>query len=167
MSISIHAASVETFVRTLKNLEVCIDKGAAHAEQKKFDPAVLLNSRLAPDMFTLIRQVQLSADFAKNSSFRLAGIDPPKIDDAETSVADLKARIAKTIELISGIDKAKFDGAETRDIKIPLRDRTLELKGTPFLLGFGLPNFYFHVSMAYAILRHNGVELGKKDFLGG
>jgi hypothetical protein len=117
-------------------------------------------------MFALTRQVQLACDFAKNSSARLAGIDPPRIEDTETTLEELRARVTKTLDFLKTVTPAAIDGSETRDIKVPLRTRTLEMQGLPFLQRWALPNFYFHFTTIYAILRHNGVDLGKADFLG-
>jgi uncharacterized protein len=167
MSVTVHAMTVEIFVPMLRNLSAVLDLGVAYAEQKKFNDAVLFNSRLAPDMLPLSRQVQIACDMAKNSTARLAGIDPPRFEDNETDFAQLKQRIAKTIDYVSGFTPEQFAGAEERDIKIPARDRTLEFKGLQFLQRWALANFYFHVTTAYAILRHNGVDLGKRHFLGG
>jgi hypothetical protein len=158
--------SVGQFLPMLGNLSAILDKGAASAESRKFDTQVLASGRLAPDMLPFTRQIQLSCDFAKNSSARLVGKDPPKFEDNETTFAELKARIDKTIDYVKGLPASAFEGAEDRDITIPLRDRKLEMKGLPFLQRWVLPNFYFHVVTAYAILRHNGVDVGKMDFLG-
>lgn len=166
MKISMHAMSVDIFTRTLGNLSAFLEKGQAHATQRKFEPAVLLGSRLAPDMFTLTRQVQLACDLAKNSVARLTGQEPPRFPDTEASFEELHARIARTIDYIKGVPASALEGAETRDIKVPTRDRTLEFKGLEFLQHWAIPNVLFHVTTAYAILRHNGVELGKRDFLG-
>jgi hypothetical protein len=165
MSNSMYAMSVETFIPMLGNLSALLDKAAAFAETKKIDPAVLLQSRLAPDMLPLTRQVQIACDAAKNSVPRLAGQDPIKIEDNEKTIDELKARVAKTIDYLKTFDEAALNGSETRDIKIPARDRTLEFSGLNYLRRFALPNFFFHVTTTYAILRHNGVELGKRDYL--
>ena len=166
MKISMHAMSVGLFVPTLGNLTTILDKGAASAAARKFDTAVLANGRLAPDMLPLTKQVQLASDFAKNSTARLAGIDPPKFADEETTIDELKARIAKTLDYLASVPASALEGSEDRDIVIPLRDRKLEMKGLPFLQRWALPNFYFHVVTAYDILRHNGVDIGKLDYLG-
>ena len=136
-----------------------------YAEQKKFDSVVLVRARLAPDMFDLARQVQIAADMAKGCAARLTGAEPPKFDDNEATIAELRARIKKTLDYIGSVDKKGFEGSETRDIVLAMRDRTLEFKGKEYLNGWVLPNFYFHVTTTYAILRHNGLELGKMDFL--
>lgn len=166
MKISMHAMSVALFVPTLGNLAAILDKGAASAAGRKFDTAVLATARLAPDMLPLTKQVQLASDFAKNSTARLAGIDPPKFADEETTLDELKARIAKTLDYLATVPASALEGSEDRDIVIPLRDRKLEMKGLPFLQKWALPNFYFHVVTAYDILRHNGVDVGKLDYLG-
>jgi hypothetical protein len=166
MKISMHAMSVSLFVPMLGNLGEILDKGVASATNRKFEPAVLGDGRLAPDMLPLTRQVQLACDFAKNSTARLAGQDPPKFEDNETTFPELKARIEKTLAYLQTVPPSAVDGAEDRDITVPLRDRKLEMKGLPFLQLWVLPNFYFHVVTAYNILRHNGVDIGKIDYLG-
>lgn len=166
MKISMHAMSVDVFTHSLGSLSAFLAKGQAHAAHRKFEPAVLLASRLAPDMFPLTRQVQLACDLAKNSVARLAGQEPPRFPDTEASFEELHARIARTLDYLKGVPAAELEGAETRDIKVPTRDGTLEFKGLEFLQHWAIPNVFFHVTSAYAILRHNGVELGKRDFLG-
>lgn len=166
MKISMHAMSVALFIPTLRQLAAILDKGVASATARKFEPAVLAGGRLAPDMLPLTRQVQLACDFAKNSTARLAGRDPPKFEDNEATFPELKARIDKTLDYLESIPASAVDGSEERDITVPLRDRKLEMKGLPFLQRWVLPNFYFHVVAAYAILRHNGVDVGKMDYLG-
>ncbi|HEU4623639.1 MAG TPA: DUF1993 domain-containing protein [Steroidobacteraceae bacterium] len=166
MKISMHTMVVDQCAHTLGNLSKILDKGVAYAEAKKFDSTVLVNARLAPDMFPLAKQVQIACDMVKNGLARLAGQEPPKFDDNEKTMDELKARIAKTLDYVRSVPAAALDGAEDRDIKIPLRDRTLEMKGLPYLRHWVLPNFYFHAAMVYALLRHNGVEIGKPDWLG-
>ena len=166
MSLSMHAMIVEQFVPMLKNLNTILEKAEAHAAAKKIDAGVLEGLRLAPDMLPFTRQVQLASDFAKNSAARLAGIEPPKFEDSEKTLEDLKARVARTIDWLNTLTPAQFAGAETRHIVLPLRTRTIEMDGLPFLQKWVLPNFYFHVTTAYAILRSSGVEVGKQDFLG-
>lgn len=166
MKISMYGMSVGQFLPMLGNLRKILDKAQANAKMRNFDTSVLVNARLAPDMFTLARQLQLTCDFAKNSSARLAGLEAPRFEDNETSFDELQARIDKTIAYVKTIPATAIDGQEERDIKIPLRDRTLEMKGLPFVQNWALPNFYFHAVTAYNILRHNGVDLGKLDFLG-
>ena len=165
MQISVYTMTVETFLPMLANLSKQLDKAAEFATAKKFEPAILANARLAPDMFSLIKQVQLSSDFAKSGTARLSGVEAPKFEDNEQTLAELQARIKKTIDFVSSVKADKFKGAEDRDIVIPLRDKKLELKGLEYLRNWVLPNFYFHLTAAYSILRHNGVELGKRDFL--
>ena len=166
MTLSMYQASVPVFLRGLENLAVILAKGAAHAEAKKIDPAVLGGLRLIADMFPLSRQVQIACDTAKGAVARLAGVEIPKHEDVEQSFAELKARIAKTIDFIESVPAAKIDGSEEREIVLPMRSGERRYKGMQYLLGFAYPNFYFHVTTAYNILRHNGVELGKLDFLG-
>lgn len=166
MKITMYTMSVGTFVPVLTHLSKLIDKGLAHAAAKKFEPSVLVNARLAPDMFPLSRQIQIACDAAKNGSARLAGQEPPRFDDNESTLEELRTRIARTIEYLKSIAASALDGSEDRDIKIPVRERTIEMKGLPYLQTWALPNFYFHVVATYAILRHNGVEIGKNDFLG-
>ena len=166
MTLSMYQASVPVFLRTLAALSAVLDKAAAHAAQRKIDPSVLLNTRLFPDMFPLVRQVQLTADFAKGASARLAGVEVPKFADSEATFDDLKARIAKTIDFVKTLKPAKIDGSEARDITIPVGGQPRTFKGQPYLLHFALPNFFFHAATAYDILRHCGVEIGKRDFIG-
>ena len=166
MTISMYQASAPRFANALKNLSAILDKAQAHAEAKKIEPAVLLQSRLYPDMFPLLRQIQIASDSAKGPVARLAGVEVPKYEDTEETIADLKARLAKTIDFVSSIKPAQIDGSEEKDIHLKLGTREVDWKGMQYLLGFALPNFYFHVVTAYDILRHNGVELGKQDYLG-
>jgi hypothetical protein len=166
MSLSMYQATVPAFLRQLAALSAILDKAAAHAAARKVDPAVLLATRLYPDMFPLTRQVQLTCDFAKNTVSRLAGVEPQKLADTEASFDELKARIAKTVEIVNGFKAAQIDGSEGRDVTIPMGGQPRTFKGQDFLLNFALPNFYFHATTAYAILRHCGVEVGKRDFIG-
>jgi len=166
MSLSIHQASVPVFVQGLKGLKVVLTKAAAHVEAKKLDPEALLKARLYPDMFPLIRQVQIATDFAKGCCARLAGEDVPAWDDVETSFADLIARVDRAIAYVEGLDAAKFEGAEDRDITLTRRGETSVVKGLTYLQTQAQPNFFFHLTTAYAILRKNGVEVGKRDYLG-
>ena len=163
---AMYAFSVPVFARTLGNLSAILGKGAAYAEQKKFDPAVLLAMRLAPDMYPLLMQVRIACDFAKGSVARLAGEEPPKWDDGETTIGELRARIARTIEFIGGFDPARFDGADARTVTLTIRGEPVEYVGLAYLAHVALPNFFFHATTAYDILRHAGVELGKRDFIG-
>ena len=165
MPISMYHGSVPVFLQLLPATSTCLDKAQAFAESRKYDPTLLLSARLAPDMFPLTRQVQLACDFAKNSSARLMGVEAPRFEDNEKTFDELKARVARTLDYLGSASASAFEGAEGRDIKIPLRDQTLEMKGLPYLQNWALPNFFFHVVTAYAILRHNGVEIGKRDFL--
>jgi hypothetical protein len=167
MKISMHAMSHDVFKRALTQLLVVMEKGMANAKARNFDTGVLAGARLAPDMLPFTKQVQLTSDFAKNSMARLAGVDPPKFDDVETTMDELLARVRKTIDYIDTVTPEALEGSETRDIKIPLRDRTVEFKGLAFLQHWALPNFFFHHVTAYNLLRHNGVDLGKRDYLGG
>ena len=166
MKISVHAMSVDLFAHALGNLSALLEKAVADAKERKFDPAVLLGSRLAPDMFPLTRQVQIACDLAKNSVARLAAQEPPRFPDTEASFEELHARIARTIDYLRGVPTSALEGAETRDLKVPAGERTLEFKGLEFLEQWAIPNVFFHVTTAYAILRHNGVAVGKRDFLG-
>lgn len=158
--------TVPVFTRLLGNLEALLDKGTAHAEAKKFDSAVLLAARLAPDMFPLTKQVQIAADFAKGGVARLTGAEPPKWEDTESSIAELKVRIARTREFVESHTPAQFADALERRVEIKLGGQPVALSGLDYLNRVVLPNFYFHLVTAYDILRHNGVELGKRDFIG-
>ncbi|MDB5985825.1 MAG: hypothetical protein JWR16_878 [Nevskia sp.] len=166
MTISMYETSVGSFVRVLNNLSAVLAKGAAHAETKKIDPAVLLSCRLYPDMFPLTRQVQIATDGAKGCVARLAGVEPPSFPDNESSFAELEARIRKTIDYVQSFKPEQINGSEARAVTLKLRNGEMNFEGLPYLLGFVLPNLYFHASTTYNILRHNGVELGKMDFLG-
>ncbi len=165
MPLSMSAASSAAFLQGLKGLSGVLDKARAYVEAKGIDADALLKARLYPDMLPMTRQVQIACDFAKGAVARLAGADMPNFEDTETSFADLKARVEKTIAYISSIDPAAIDGSEDKDISLVRRGETFVFKGQPYLLEQALPNFWFHVTTAYAILRHNGVEIGKKDFL--
>ena len=166
MAISMYQASAPRFAHALKSLSAILGKAQAHCEARKIDPLVLTGSRLYPDMFALARQVQIACDSAKGAVARLAGVEIPKHEDTEKSFEELQARIAKTLDFIAGVKAAQVDGSEDKEIIIKLRGKDTSFKGMPYLLGFAWPNFYFHVTTAYNILRHNGVELGKSDFLG-
>jgi hypothetical protein len=167
MKISVHALSIDIFATALGNLSAILEKGVAHATAKKFDSNVLVASRLAPDMLPLSRQVQIACDLAKNSAARLAGIEPPRFEDTEKTIDELRSRIARTIDYLKSIPAASLEGSEERDIKVPAGERTIEFKGLAFLQRWAIPNVFFHVTTAYNILRHNGVDIGKRDFLGG
>ena len=167
MSLSMHSASVPLLTQMLKALSANLGKGAAFAATKKIDPSVLLQYRLAPDMFPLSRQVQIAADFAKGTAARLAGVDVPSWADDETTIEQLQARIAKTLDFIGSLDAAKFDGSDAREIVLrPGTDKEQRFDGGTYLVNYAIPQFLFHVTTAYAILRHVGVDVGKKDFMG-
>jgi hypothetical protein len=166
MTISMHAASVPVFKQLLSSLSAILDKTEAHAAAKKIDPAILLQSRLFPDMFAFSRQIQIATDFAKGACARLAAAEIPKYEDTEQTVADLQQRITKTIAFLDSLKPELFEASEDRDITVTAGPNTHQFKGQPYLLHYALPQFYFHVTTAYAILRHNGVELGKRDFVG-
>jgi len=168
MTLSMHAASVPVFRQMLGSLDNLLAKAESHAAERKIDPAALLQARLFPDMFPLLKQVQIACDFAKGVSGRLAGVELPVFDDSEQTFAELRALVAKTIAFISGLDAARFDGSEDREIVLrPGTPKERRFVGQAYLLNYGLPQFFFHVTTAYALLRHNGVELGKKDYMGG
>lgn len=166
MTISLYTASVPAYVHTLKALKGILQKAEAHAAAHKIEPSVLLQARLYPTMFPFVRQVQIAADFAKGTAARLAGLEPPKYEDNETTFADLQARLDRTIDYLGTVTAAQIDGQEARAIEIKAGTRTMNFKGLDYLLGFATPNFYFHTTAAYAILRHSGVDVGKGDFLG-
>jgi uncharacterized protein len=163
---SMSNGSIPVFEIGLNALAALLDKAAAYAEAKRIDPAVLLNARLFPDMFAFTRQVQSVCDQAKNGGARLAGFDPPRYEDTETTLPELEARIAKTLAFVKTLDAGSIDAAAGREITFPLGPKTGRMKGADYLNLFVLPNFHFHLAMAYGILRHCGVEIGKRDFLG-
>jgi hypothetical protein len=167
MSLSVYDAAVTTPVKMLRNLDRMLERAVKFSQSRKIQPRVLLQSRLAPDMFNLARQIQLTTDYAKGAVARLAGKEPPKMEDNETTVPQLRARIEKTRQYLSDFIPDQFDGADALQISIPLQDTTREMTGADYLLNFAIPNFYFHYTTAYAILRHNGVAVGKGDFIGG
>ncbi len=166
MPLSMYQASVPVFLQGLKNLAAILDKAAGQAAERKIDPAVLLNDRLAPDMFPLVRQVQIASDHAKGAPARLAGIDVPKFEDVEKSFDDLQQRLARVTEFVKSISPAQIDGSEEREITLPIGGQSMAFMGQAYLLHFALPNFYFHLTTAYAILRHKGIVIGKRDFIG-
>jgi hypothetical protein len=166
MTLSMHEAAVPPLARSLTNLAGILTKAAAHAEARGIDPAVLLQARLYPDMFPLVRQVQIATDIARRGLARLAGVESTAMEDNEASFEDLIRRIEATLASLEGFTPVQIDGTETKAIELPIRGETLRFSGQSFLLFFILPNVYFHVTTAYDILRHNGVELGKRDFLG-
>ena len=167
MSLSMFDSSVPALKHMLGSLSSILKKAAEHAASRKIDPTVFFNSRLFPDMFSLSRQVQIATDQAKGCAARLAGVEIPKFEDNETTIEELLARIAKTIAFLDGFKAEQIDGTEAREIVLTVLDKTMEFKGKDYLLNWVLPNFYFHVTTAYNILRHNGVEIGKRDFLAG
>jgi hypothetical protein len=167
MAIEIYDQVVPVMHRMLSNLSTILQKAEAYAQARKIDPPALLQARLSPDMFTFTRQVQIATDFVKSVPSRLCGIEPPKWEDKEQTFAELQARIQRGLDYIGGFKREQFAGAETREIEIKTPNRTLNFNGKDYLLNFALPNFYFHLTMAYALLRHNGLEIGKLDYLGG
>lgn len=166
MSISMHSASVPVFTLMLGNLLQWLDRAEAHAAERKYDTAVLMAARLAPDMLPFVRQIQIACDGPKFCVARLAGIEAPRFADDETSFAQLRERIARTIEFLAAVTPAQLDGTEEKEVTIPRRDGSFTMKGEAYLKHFVLPNLYFHLTTAYGLLRHNGVPLGKTDFLG-
>ncbi len=166
MKISMYTMAIDTFVPMLRSLSDLLDKGAEHSRAKKLDPNALVNAKLAPDMYSLDKQVQIACYNARNSTALLIGSEPPVFDDNEKTLDDLQARIAATVDYLKKLRANAFDGAEDREIRIPLpNDMQLEMTGVQFLRDWALPHFYFHVVTAYDILRHNGVDIGKRDYL--
>lgn len=166
MTVPFYALSSQMFVPMLRSLSALLDKGAEYAEAKKFDPNILASARLAPDMFPLTKQIQIACDMAKGAAARLTGNEPPKFEDNEQTIDELKTRIAKTIAYVETVPESSFEGAETRQINFTLRDKMyLEADGLRYLTDWAIPHFYFHVVTAYNILRHNGVDLSKRDYL--
>jgi hypothetical protein len=161
-----YQASAPRFARMLRNLSAILGKAQAHCEAKKLDAAALITFRFFPDMFPFSRQVQIACDQAKGACARLAGVEPPKHEDTEQTLADLQARIAKALDFVESLKPAQIDGSEGREVVLKLRAGELKFKGVDYLFNHAYPNFYFHVTTAYNILRHNGVELGKRDFVG-
>lgn len=167
MSLSMHQASVPVFEQMLGSLDALLATADAHATERKIEPNALLQARLFPDMFPLLRQVQIACDFAKGVSARLAGAEVPVYEDGELTFADLRALVAKTRTFIGGLAPAAFDGSETREIVLrPGTPKERRLAGDIYLTRYGLPQFFFHVTAAYALLRHNGVAVGKRDYMG-
>src|SRR3954452_8681736 len=166
MTISMYQASAPRFANILRNLSAMIDKAEAHCSAKKIDPAALTSYRLYPDMFPFTRQVQIACDTAKGAVARLAGVEIPKHEDTEQTFAELKARIAKTLDFVDSVPAGKIDGSEEKEVVLQMRSGERRFKGLQYLLGHAYPNFYFHVTTAYNVLRHNGVEVGKADFIG-
>jgi hypothetical protein len=167
MSISMYSAFIPVAIRQLNAMSAILGKAVAHCETRKIDPTAFLLSRLFPDMFPLTRQLQIAADMAKGGAARLAGIEPPKYEDNEASFAELQARLEKTVAFLKSIQPAQIDGKEDADITIKLPSRELAFKGEAYLIGFVLPNMYFHLTTAYNLLRQGGVDIGKQDFLAG
>jgi hypothetical protein len=161
-----YQASIPVFQRALANLSAILDKAAAFAEAKKIDPSVLINARLAPDMFPLGRQVQIASDVVKGAAARLADLDVPSFPDTEVTIPELQARITKTLDYLASVHATKIDGTEDKTIVLTMKSGDLTFSGQSYLLTFVLPNLFFHVTAAYAILRHNGVDIGKRDYLG-
>jgi uncharacterized protein len=166
MTASLYDESIPPLKLGLENLSFLLDKAAAHAEAKKIDPKVIADARLIADMFPLARQVQIACDTAKGAAARLAGVDIPKHEDNETTLSELKARIGKTLDFIASVKPAQFAGAATREVVLKFPNGSLTFTGADYLRKFVLPNFYFHLTVAYALLRANGVEIGKQDYLG-
>jgi hypothetical protein len=168
MTMSIYTATVPVFQHMLRNLSHLLDKGEASAQARKFDPSVLAGARLAPDMLPFTKQIQIACDAAKNGVARVAGIEAPKFEDNESTFPELKARIQKTLDFLATVPAAKLEGTEDKDITFPVgRENTRTMKGQAYLTTWVLPNFFFHMTTAYALLRHNGVDLGKADYLAG
>jgi hypothetical protein len=161
-----YQASIPVFIRMLGNLSVILNKAVAHAEARKIDPSIFVTARLAPDMLPLSRQVQIATDMAKGCAARLAGLEVPSYEDNETTFADLQARIAKTVTFLQSVSAEQINGSEERIVMLKLRGKEISFLGQPYLLDFVLPNVYFHITTTYAILRHNGVEVGKMDYIG-
>jgi uncharacterized protein len=166
MSISMYQASLPVLLRGLTGLQTILGKAEAHAAEKQIDPSVFINARLYPDMLPLVRQIHIVTDTAKGCAARLAGVEPPRYEDVETTFEELQARLQKTIDYLKEFNAAQIDGSEDRAITLKMRSGPVEFNGLSYLLQFVLPNFYFHVTTAYGILRHNGVEIGKMDYLG-
>lgn len=166
MPSNLYQSSVPVFTQYLTSLSALLTKAASHAEAKKIDPLVLTGARIAPDMFPLQRQVQIATDHAKGACARLAGIEVPSFADTETTFPELQARIAKTLEFVKSLKPAQFEGSAERDVTLTIAGQKITWKGNIYLNHFALPNFYFHATTTYAILRHNGVEVGKRDFMG-
>jgi len=166
MSLSMYQASIPVFRHMLGGLSNILTKAACHAEARKIDPAVLLQARLFPDMFPLVRQVQIAADSAKSAAGNLAGVEIPRFEDVESTFPEIQERIERTQNYLATFRPEQIDGTEDKDITLTMRGTSVAFKGQQYLLGFALPNFYFHITTAYGILRQSGVEIGKRDFLG-
>ncbi|MCS6765098.1 MAG: DUF1993 domain-containing protein [Candidatus Protistobacter heckmanni] len=166
MSLSLYDVTVPVYIHGLENMARILEKALAWAEEKKIDPAVLVNARLAPDMYPLSGQIQVASDAAKGGAARGAGVPPPSFPDTETTFPELQERIAKTLEFLRSVDRAQFDGAEDKEVMIKMRGTEVRFTRLSYVLSMSLPNFYFHLTTAYDILRHNGMPLGKMDFIG-
>ena len=166
MSISMYEACAPRFASMLRNLDAILGKAQAHAAAKKIDPAVLISARLFPDMLPFVKQVQIATDHAKGAVARLAGVEVPRFEDTEQNFDELRARLAKTIAFVESFSAEQIDGSEDREITLRAGGKDLAFKGMPYLIGYAIPNFYFHLVTAYNILRHNGIEIGKGDYLG-
>jgi len=166
MAIDIYDQVVPVMQRMLHNLAAILTKAEKYAEERKIDPAALLQSRLFPDMFTFTRQIQIATDFTKSTPARLAGIEPPKWEDTEQTFAELQARIQRGVDYLGSFKREQFVGGDTRAVEFKTPRGSMNFTGRDFLLNFALPNFYFHATMAYALLRHNGLDIGKPDFIG-
>lgn len=168
MAISMSSATLPMCITMLGNLSHFLDKAEAFVAQKKCDPAALTQFRLAPDMLPFTRQIQMACDAAKNGVARISGVEAPKFEDVESSLPELKARIQRTLDYVRSVPASRLDGTEAKEVTFPVgRENTRTMPGEDYLKHFMLPNLFFHISMAYAILRHNGVELGKRDYLAG
>ena len=166
MTLSMYQASVPVFLQGLTSLSAILDKAAAQAAERKIDPSFLVNDRLAPDMLPFTRQVQIASDHAKGATARLAGVEVPKFEDVEKTFDELRQRLSRVSQFVRGFDAAQIDGSEEREITLPIGGNTMTFSGQAYLLHFALPNFFFHQTTAYAILRHNGIAIGKRDFIG-
>ena len=166
MSLTMYQASIPVFIHMLGNLSKILDKAAEHAEAKKIDPAIFINARLAPDMYPLSRQVQIATDMAKGCAARLAGIEVPSYADNESTFPELQARVAKTVAFLQSVSAEQINGSEERTVTLKMHGKETGFLGQPYFLHYVLPNFYFHITVTYAILRHNGLEIGKMDFVG-
>lgn len=166
MALTMYQASIPVLIRAMRNLSAILEKAAKNAEERKIDPAVFVNARLAPDMLPLNRQIYIVSDTAKGAAARLAGVDNPSFADTEMTIPELRARLEKTIDFLKGFTPAQIDGTEEKAISMKFGPRQVDFTGQSYLFGFVLPNLYFHVSIAHGILRHNGVNVGKMDYLG-
>ncbi|KTD51104.1 DUF1993 domain-containing protein [Legionella quateirensis] len=166
MSLSMHQITIPIFIRMFNNISIILKKAEAHCDKEHIDPAEWLNARLAPDMFPLVRQIQIATDTAKGCASRLADIEIPVYADTESSFAELEDRIQKTIHFLQSVNSSDIDSSENREVTFKTQHHELHFKGLDYVTHFVLPNFYFHISMTYAILRHNGLAIGKTDYLG-